>query len=88
MSVLITQCSQNRYHSHTINHGHSSTVYCGPDGGGGWEHLLCAGAAGSRQWYSLASVENYNGSSGANGDSNNQEARSENFTYKLWKRIN
>ena len=88
MNVLIGQPSQNRYHRHSHSHTHgygtcwiSGAKYSGVYPEVGSDHR-------SPNYSYTANTGGASDSNTAyNGNSTNQEARSENFTYKIWVRI-
>ena len=87
---MIGQPSQNKYHNHDITdpgHNHPTrnaalvnmNDYLG-EGGTRWTRANGGNTTTDSRKTGISI--NYN------GDENNQEARSENFTYKIWLRIN
>ena len=100
--LIVGQPSQNRYHLHSMTHAHTITdtghvhsisLYWGNSANGGYNSNVTGSAERIYQKSGSTgpsttniSINNYTGNSGYSGNSTNQEARSENFTYRVWVR--
>ena len=88
-NVLIGQSSQNRYHNHSMSHTHSyGTGYMGSWEAGSGDYPQVGDVhrtPSPNHWATTGGASNSNTS--YNGNSTIQEARSENFTYKVWLRV-
>ena len=94
-TVMVTQASQNKYHRHSMSHchcmSHTHCIYEGCAGGSPQRYLSgndCKGTwvSGDIKEYTGCTGGSLTANTGYDGNSTNQEARSENFTYKVWKR--
>lgn len=99
-NVLIGQSSQNRYHNHTHSHTHNMehthgyyTCSTYGEASSGPYPQVGNTHRNTPNYYSTTWGSSTNNTGGAsdtntsyNGDSVNQEARSENFTYRIWRR--
>ena len=102
---MITQLSQNKYHTHNAKHAHTAstsvdimTHHGGKNGRYNYKPYMDAdGDYSGNDWSSSywgistscsTTVNENNFNVAYNGNSNIPESNPNNYTYKLWKRIN